>query len=535
MDTKKNITLLIADDEAAIRNGLSTVVPWEQFGIAVIGTAEDGREAYDMIRQFHPDIVITDIRMPGMDGLSLMEKVKGEGFSTDFIILSGYGDFKYAQKAIQLGAKNYFLKPIKIDELVAEIRKQKEKILQSNHINSYSAYLNGKSEPKGKLLKRLLKNEFFSFDEIKDEILKLGLGLEDSPFRVMVFSIQDKDDREEEFEFGQIKYLMDIVSGEMEGLRYEFLISNSSELLSIIHTKACDNRPVDYRLLGAKCLRRVRRDSTMEVLVGIGSERARLTECSNSYKTALQCLSYGFYQTPEIIFDESVVCRTAPDVTANGMDYNNLMYYITMNQRGKIQEFCTEYFAQLLYVPMPPPNFIRGMCIYLVTDILKEMGDAQGGLMEFSRAEVILDLNKIRTFEQMKAYMGDFLEECSRKQELQGKTIKNQIIQAAEYYIKSHMGEKILAKDVARHVNLSDVYFTSYFKLKTGTNFRDYVIRSKMEYAKTIMDQMPNMPVAEVAASIGYDDYRSFYRVFKQYTGINPSDYSRRGDKYESN
>lgn len=530
MDTKKNITLLIADDEAAIRNGLSKVVPWNQFGITIVGTAEDGMEAYDMIRQFHPDIVITDIRMPGMDGLSLMEKAKSEKLSANFIILSGYGDFKYAQKAIQLGAKNYFLKPIKIDELVAEIRRQKEQILQSNHINSYSAYLNVKSEPKEKLLKRLLKNEFFSYDEIKDDIQKLGLKLEDSPFRAMVFSIQERDDIEEEDEFGQMKYLMDIVSGELEGYRYEFLISNSSELLSIIHTRAYDGSQVDYPFLASRCLHRVIRDSTMRLLIGIGDEGIKLIECSNSYKMALQCLSYSFYQTPTKIFDEHIVCRTVPDVAANRMDYNNLMYYITMNQVENIQKFCREYFAQLLYVPMPPPNFIRGMCIYLVTDILKELGNNQGGMVEFSQAEVVMEINKIRTFEQLKAYMGDFLEECSRKQVFHEKNSKNQIIQAAEYYIRSHMGEKILAKDVARHVNLSDVYFTSYFKLKTGTNFRDYVIRSKMEYAKRIMDQSPQMPVAEVAAAIGYDDYRSFYRVFKQYTGINPSDYSRRSE-----
>lgn len=530
---KKRITLLIADDEAAIRNGLSTVVPWEQFGIDIVGTAEDGREAFHMIRQFHPDIVITDIRMPQMDGLSLMEKVKEGGLSTAFIILSGYGDFKYAQKAIQLGAKNYFLKPIKIDELVAEIRRQKEKIVQSNHINSYSAYLNVKSEPKEKLLKRLLKNEFFSFDEIKDEIKKLELRLENSPFRVLVFSIQNREDREEEYEFGRIKYLVDIVSGELEGFRHEFLIFNSSELLLIIHTKACDGRPVDYGLWAARCLRRVVRDSTMELLIGIGNEEANLTECSQSYKTALLCLSYRFYEPPVKIFEESIICKAAPGAAANHTDYNNLMYYITMKQVEKIREFCEEYFAQLLYVPMPPPNFIRGMCIYLVTDILKEAGNTQEGMMEFSQTDVILEINNIKTFEQMKAYMGDFLVECSRKQKFEEKTSKNQVVQATEYYIKSHMGEKILAKDVARHVNLSDVYFTSYFKLKTGTNFRDYVIRSKMECAKKMMDQMPGMPVAEVAAAIGYEDYRSFYRIFKQYTGINPSDYSRRGDRHD--
>ncbi len=531
MDADKNITLLIADDEAAIRNGLSTVVPWEQFGITIVGIAEDGLEAYDMIKACQPDIVITDIRMPGLDGLELMEKAKNDKLQTNFIILSGYGDFKYAQKAIQLGAKNYFLKPIKIDELVTEIRQQKEEILQSDQIHSYTAYLNVKSEPKEKFLKRLLKNEFYSYEEIRDEIRKLELKLNDSPFRVMVFSIQGKEDMEQEDEFQQINYLMDIVSTELQDTGYEFLVSSSSELLTIIHAYKPGGMPVDYRFLAARCLKHVTRDSTMDLMIGIGNEGTRLTECSNSYKTALMCLSYSFYETRLKIFDESILCTTPPPTAANHMDYHNLLYDITMNQTDQIREFCREYFSQLFYVSMPPPNFIRGMCIYLITDIQKELGNRMEGMGEFSRSEGILSINTIRTFEELKAYIEDFLEECAREQASKETAPKNQIIHAAEYYIKSHMGEKILAKDVARHVNLSDVYFTSYFKCKTGINFRDYVIRIKMEHAKGIMERMPMMPVAEVAAAIGYDDYRSFYRVFKQYTGVNPSDYNRNGNK----
>lgn len=102
---------------------------------------------------------------------------------------------------------------------------------------------------------------------------------------------------------------------------------------------------------------------------------------------------------------------------------------------------------------MPPPNYIRGMCIYLITDIQKELGSGK----EFSQAEVILPINIIRTMEELKAYMEDFLVECANKQGAGENGSRNQIIQAAEYYIKSHMGDKILAKDVARHVNLSDV------------------------------------------------------------------------------
>lgn len=523
----KNITLLIADDEAAIRNGLSTVVPWEEFGITIAGTAQDGIEAYELICRFRPDIVITDIRMPGMDGLEMMEKVRSDKLGTNFIILSGYDDFKYAQKAIQLGAKNYFLKPIKIDELVTEIRNQKAMILQKDHISSYSTYLNVKSNPKEKFLKRLLKNEFFSYEEIEEEVKALDIRLCDAPCRVMVFSIQKDEENDYGDEYLQIKYLIDITGKVLSETRYEFLMISSGELLAVIHTEGEDGQPVDYHYLAGKCLSHVKRDSTTRLFVGIGKEVKHLTDCPASYKTALLSLSYLFYTGQKKIFDESVICRDMPYKSAGDVDYCDLLYDLVLNRRDQIWQFCTDFFAQLFYTPTPPPSYIKGMCIYLITDILKELNKRQEGLMEFSQSEVILQINQIRSFEELKAYILDFLLACGGKMSCEGKKQKNQIIQAAEYYIEAHMGEKILAKDVAKHVNLSDVYFTSYFKMKTGTNFRDYVIRSKMEYVKNLMGRLPAMPVAEVAASIGYDDYRSFYRIFKQYTGVNPSEYTK--------
>ena len=174
---------------------------------------------------------------------------------------------------------------------------------------------------------------------------------------------------------------------------------------------------------------------------------------------------------------------------------------------------------------MPPPSYIKGMCIYLVTDIQKELSARQKEEQQLPRADIIVQIHEITTLTELKQFIEMFLLDCSDMLSSKDRLSNNQTIKAAEYYIKSHISEKILAKDVARHVNLSDVYFTSYFKLKTGINFRDYVIQIKMEYAKALMEQHPDQTVSEVGAAIGYDDYRSFYRVFKQYTGVNPSDY----------
>lgn len=288
-----------------------------------------------------------------------------------------------------------------------------------------------------------------------------------------------------------------------------------------------DRTPVDFSFLANKCLWRTKRDCVAELSIGIGSRGNALVDCQASYKVALQCLSYRFFGNTAEVFDESVLCVTPPTTAANHVDYQNLIYFISSSQEDKVREFCQAYFSSLLYVPMPPPNYIRGMCSYLVTGVWKELGDKMDGGRAFSQTEVLLQVNTIRTWAEFKDYLTDFLVDCARRMAGKENGSENRIILDAEYYIKSHMGEKILAKHVAGHVNLSNVYFTSYFKMKTGVNFRDYVIGIKMEKAKELLQSTPDMPVAEVAASIGYDDYRSFYRVFKQYTGVNPSDYGK--------
>lgn len=310
-------------------------------------------------------------------------------------------------------------------------------------------------------------------------------------------------------------------------MSYEFLITGPKEMIAMVHSVRTDGNPVDFSFLANKCIRRTKRDFAAELTIGIGSSGTSLVECASSYKAALQCLSYRFYERRAEVLDESVLCVTPPEKAANHVDYENIIYFISSSRKDKVREFCRSYFSNLLYVPMPSPNYVRGMCGYLVTDVWKALGDKLGGERTFSQTEVLLQVNTIRTWTELKDYLTDFLVECAGRMAERESGSENRIILDAEHYIKSHMGEKILAKHVAGYVNLSDVYFTSYFKLKTGVNFRDYVIGIKMERVKELLKHSPHMSVAEVAASIGYDDYRSFYRVFKQYTGVAPSDYGQ--------
>lgn len=131
-----SIRVLLADDEAAIRNGLQNAIPWEQYHAKVVAVASNGQEALDLIRSYLPDLVIIDIKMPQIDGLEVIRQTKAAGITCRFLILSGYDDFYLAQKAIRYGANGYFLKPLKIEEFKDELSRQYAEILSHHHSSS---------------------------------------------------------------------------------------------------------------------------------------------------------------------------------------------------------------------------------------------------------------------------------------------------------------------------------------------------------------------------------------------------------------
>ena len=133
------VSVIIADDEASIRNGLRSAVESMNLNIRVLGTARNGLEAWNLIQTYMPDIIITDIRMPLCDGLNLMKKCKEARFHIDFVILSGFDDFTYAQSAIRYGAKSYLLKPFKNEELKEELKILLDEIRQKRGLSSSSA------------------------------------------------------------------------------------------------------------------------------------------------------------------------------------------------------------------------------------------------------------------------------------------------------------------------------------------------------------------------------------------------------------
>lgn len=523
----KIISILIVDDEISIRNGLSNILSSKEFGINIINSASNGKEALDMIIENIPDIVLTDIRMPIMDGLELIQKVKDLGINTEFIILSGHDDFCYAQKAIKLGAKNYFLKPIQINELMLCIRELKKEIFLKGTIDKYSEYISIKNNEKERLFKSLIKNELKDGNFLREQLEIIETNLDNIPTRVLVFQLDDEDDF---IDFGSINIIIETLTLGLKRYRYNMILHKENEIIIFVNIIDIYGNKIDFSDLSKILINRVNKLGIESIKLGIGSEVKNLLEVHKSYKMSKISLAYSFWKDDINIFDTSIICRVEPDNLNIEEIKNRILYSIDNNCIEDVRILCNDFFEQLIYTEMPDPKYIRGMCIYLITDIFREVRQVIDLNRDLCMPDIIFQINKLSKFYYLKEFIIDLLTELAKDKVdiVHSIYISDDIIQKVNLYVKNHIDEKILAKDVANYVGLSNVYFTNYFKIKTGINFKAYIIKVKMERAKQILEGNENLTLFEISEMLGYDDYRTFNRTFKQYTGLSPSVYQNK-------
>ncbi len=524
------VSVIIADDEASIRNGLKSAVESMNLNIRVLGTARNGLEAWNLIQTCMPDIVITDIRMPLCDGLDLMKKCREAHFNIAFIILSGFDDFSYAQSAIRYGARSYILKPFKNEELKEEIKMLSNEVRQKRSLSSPSFVHSEETMTalsRKLFLNQLIHNEFHYENDLETAVKKSGLSLPGGLCQVLIFSLGTESPIEPQ----ALISLKHMIESQMTGFCAQVWDNETFQLTALIFPASSENLPdihlITHRIIEVWTLRHHSR-----LTIGIGTQEKCLLKAGHSYAMAVTALSYQLYETELLIFDPSVICTTPPSVSANHIDPAPLLDAIWNNDTNSIISWYSEYIRKLFYVAMPSPSFIRGMCIYLVTDIQNTLKKQTEDWPELVFEPPYIRINEFSFFRQIKDWcLSQFLQYGEVLSEYKAFG-KDRIIAKAKSFIENNISRKISAELIAEAVNLSPSYFTIYFKSKTGINFRDYLLSRKMERAKHLL-MAADANISEISCAVGYDDYRSFYRAFKNYTGQTPSEYQtkcREGD-----
>lgn len=531
------LRMIIADDEYNVREGLREVVPWGEMGIEVIAVAADGPEALELCRSLKPDILLTDIRMPMLDGLEAANQLRQSNSPIRIIIISGVQDFNYAKTALNLNADGYILKPVKLNELqdvvgkaAASIRAERsreesERKLQAQLKENMPAL-------KEKFLSNLILGMYRDNGDLTDKLGFFGLSLHHAyALRVAVLQIDDYEQAVERYSeenkqliaFSVNNILEEILAAHKAGITFN---PNENRFIVVFqHTSADDHR---YEQMIQDMVDSASTYLKLTLSVGIGNSVRKATEVQYSYREAEEAIGYKFFTGKGSIlhisdFDRK---RLHMEYVSIYEEQNKLISFMKLGKSEEVDQCLMRLFDQLSRDRNCPIAYVQSIGVELVNMASKafhEWGERLDAVIPDMTA-VIADIynqdNIADLIARLQALFGEittfFLHKNNQKNSGTIKRIKN--------IIQQRYMENLTVGRLSEEVYLSPNYISLIFKQETGTTITEYMTGIRMEAAKELL-KSPDLKVLEVAEMIGYENATYFSTVFKKYTGMHPQKY----------
>lgn len=391
--------LLIADDEENIRMGLKEVINWKSLGLEEIFAAADGIEALEVFKEHLPEIVITDVRMPGMDGLELSEKIKEISPSVHIIILSGYSEFEYAKKAMKLGVADYELKPVNIKELTGLVAAARDEIIEAARREEeekehrvlfksrfVEGLLSGSMEDRQQIKEFLAKN--FRFD-VRGAISCFTLEVDNY---CRISSVMDAD---------ALKPVMDLVKNSVNHILRdrEFIVHQKYESSLVVLFKT--PFPVHSFRQRLKELHRDAGCSLKEynITISLGvSDAGTIEEAPDLYSQSLQALKHKLYKGADSVIFYSDICTVLENSILNPVDEKNLREYIRGFDYDSTSAAIYKEFDILKKSKCIDNDFVKNVCIDLKNILIRAVKDAGIDFSALTHVKVVASGSNIKVY-----------------------------------------------------------------------------------------------------------------------------------------
>jgi len=536
----EKIKIFLVEDEIVIRNGIKSGIEWEAEGYEFVGEASDGELAYPMILKEKPDILITDIRMPFMDGLELSRLVRQEFPDIKILILSGYDEFDYAKAAIKLGVTEYLLKPVSASKLLDSLRGVSGLIRQERGekelLMRYSEEMRENTEhEKHKFFTQLVSGEL-SMAEAIETGKQYGMNLTAPVYGVMLFKVFGGAG--ERKQAGLLIEVCEKLEEMVYQAEYAYSFQRGVDGWAYLLT-AEDERQMEERIRGlARQIKELMDGySEVEYFGGIGSMALRFRELPKAFADADHAFSGRFISA----LNQFVKVGELRQLQETG-DFEVKGFGEIERTRTSVEKFLNngtqeevECFARAYVDEMPAENFKSTlMRQYIIMDIYiiimtfyEKMGisddDFQSEAEDFKNA-----VQKVHTIKEIEDYMRRLVGRAIELRDAVSGRRYTDIIEAAKEQIENtYMSEDISLNAVAAKVGMSPSYFSSVFSREMGKTFVEYLTAIRMDKAKELLMCSP-MKTSEIGYEVGYKDPHYFSYIFKKTQGCSPKEYRAR-------
>lgn len=510
----EHLNVLIADDEQIVREGLHYIIDWEDLGFSVCAAVDNGQSALEKIRQYQPDLVLLDIRMPKLSGIELIEKVRSEGFIGEFIILSGYSDFKYAQTAIRYGVSYYLTKPIDEDELEKAAVDIREKVLAKRKTSlSMKQYLTKAKQP---ILLDLLagkeRNASINYEE---------LGLSYPLYQVVIY--EGYTPFYHTYNFAELLRVTNQGNNSFEDIQvdnYNVILLKGTRALSRFHT--CLMHYEDGPEKGSPL------DS---IFLTYGPVVNNLDDIHVSYDICKKLMSRRFFcdENQHVLSYEMLPEEASEEFVLDpfvAKEYSRrLIDYIQSYNRREISETLAQ-LKHRLYDCNADIDKIK----YFLADIFLQVKHTISHV--YSNVEIPFAPNAaILELIENKYYLYEILLYFTEQSDLIiraiGNTSSDSIFDDILYYIKHNYEEPLKLESIAPLFGYNSSYLGKLFSQKMGQNFNSYLDSVRIREATHLLDTT-SMKVYEIAARVGYRNVDYFHQKFKKQMNLSPAEYRKR-------
>lgn len=539
------LKVFLVEDESIVREGLRDNIPWQQYGYEFVGEASDGEMALPLIQKTKPDVLLTDIKMPFMDGLSLSKLVHQEFPDMKIIIISGYDDFEYARGAILVGAEQYLLKPITRAAMQKVLAELKTKIETEREQKNYQE----KFQSEAREYEQFSRTDFFvkvfegrmPVQDMYEEAAKLSLKINAPCYNILLFNLQEKrtaENRGTESEgFARKREeLLHYFIRYPENLVFRWNVNTYGVLIK--------GSTAQMQELGARCLENVDRichpaEEFLDWYVALGEPVERLSLLAECYSKANHLFAYRFLRPQLHVFTGETMGKMVPEKEEGGsirdidpakMEAELIRDFLLQGARDEVADFVENYLlavGEALQSAMFR-NYLTLHVYFAAVSYVESLGCGREELLQLLNDGGLAPEGQYDE-DALPDYLCGLMERAMELRDRESDNQSKHILKKALSYIEENYSQESLSlNSVAGEVNVSANYFSAIFSQAMQVTFVEYVTGKRMDKAKRLLRQT-QMHTGEIAMEVGYKDPHYFSFVFKKTQGCTPREYRAGG------
>ncbi|GMK42384.1 AraC family transcriptional regulator [Paenibacillus sp. CCS19] len=519
---------LLIDDEVHILKNLQVVLPWDELEVEVVGLAKNGVQALELVSEHHPDIILCDIRMPVMDGIAFLGKLRELGEEAEVIMLTGYQDFEYARSVMKFGVRDYVLKPIDYEELTNIIGRLAGTVRERRRERNVAQAQLGQAVHL--VHEKMLYDILMDYSSVQTQFMFDDVEVDASRFRYILM-LADIDDYTHKYRFTSEQdrklrnfavrnVLQDALQG--EELHYAVLQMREGEWCIVLEKNEAEPAvpQTNVRHWAELLQAAVESHVGVKLSIGVHPQEIPIQELSATYRSLQKTVHLASGK------DRSILLSSEGDAVTDGEEtlwatLEQLVSSLKRNDREAVESVLQQLTARVQSVPGRSLAHAEKLVHFAAMHLMREMRDLNV-LSAEEEKEIWTVMEQATRVKDMLAVVRRIMN-ASLESSMNRKS-GDVLMHTAKDYIGTHLSRDLGVDEVAGSLGISASYFSQLFKQHVGCTFVEYVTAERITLAKSLL-LMTDRSITDIGRSVGYAERRYFTKVFHKITGEIPSEF----------